>query len=148
MVTNTLDATAGSAPARSSPSGTSTPARPATTMLVSIAAAITLPSAPMPSTSVTPMPISTAMVRPFISATRISRHTARQWLEPVSWLVAMARTVTASVWVPALPPTPATIGISAARIASRSIESSKKRMTVDATSAVSRLAASQRTRAL
>ena len=94
------------------------------------------------------MPISTAMVSPFISATRISRHTARQRLDPVSWLVAMARTVTAKVCVPAFPPTPATIGISTARIASRSIECSKKRMTVEATSAVIKLAASQRTRAL
>ena len=40
MVTNTDDATAGSVPARSSPSGTSTPASPATRMLVIIAAAI------------------------------------------------------------------------------------------------------------
>ena len=62
MVTNTLEATAGSAPARSSPSGTSTPARPAMTILVSMAAAITAPSWPDPRTSVTPTPIRKAMV--------------------------------------------------------------------------------------
>ena len=60
----------------------------------------------------------------------------------------MARTVTASVWVPALPPTPATIGISTASTASRSIECSNKRMIDEATKAVMRLAASQRTRDL
>ncbi len=86
------------------------------------------------------------MVSPFIDATRISRPTARQRLEPVNWLVAMARTVTASVCVPALPPTPATIGISTASTASRSIECSNRRMIDEATSAVIRFAASQRTR--
>jgi len=67
-------------------------------------------------------------------------------LELVSWLVAKARTVTARVCVPALPPTPATIGPSAARIASFSMEPVNWRMIVAATSAVTRLAASQRTR--
>ena len=42
------------------------------------------------------MPIRIAMVTPFNMATRISRHTARQRFDPVSWLVAIARTVTAS----------------------------------------------------
>ena len=88
-----------------------------------------------------------ATVSPLSSATRISRPTVRQRLDPVSWLVASARTVTASVWVPALPPTPATIGINAARIASRSIDPSNVRMTLVASSAVNKLAISQRTRA-
>ena len=38
----------------------------------------------------------------------------RSVFELVSWLVASARTTTASVWVPALPPMPETIGISTA----------------------------------
>ena len=64
MVTNTDEATAGSAPARSSASGTSTPAVPAMTMLVSIAAAMTMPNDALPSTKVTATPISTAIVSP------------------------------------------------------------------------------------
>jgi hypothetical protein len=66
----------------------------------------------------------------------------------VSWLVAIARTVTASVWVPALPPTPATIGISVASATMRSIVPSNAAMIDEATSAVNRFAISQRTRAL
>ena len=83
-----------------------------------------------------------------LSRSGLGRLAEDRRLEPVSWLVAIARTVTASVWVPAFPPTPATIGISAASTAMRAMESSKKRMTVAATNAVTRLAASQRTRAL
>ena len=113
---------------------------PAMMMLNSIAAAMTPPSDWLPRTKVTPTPMRIAIVTPFSSATLSSRPTARQRFEPVSWLVAMARTVTASVWVPALPPTPATIGISAASTAMRAIESSKKRITVVATRAVRRLA--------
>ena len=71
---------------------------------------------------------------------------ARQVLDWVSWLVASARTVTASVWVPALPPTPATIGISAASATIFAIVPSNRPMMVAATSAVPRLAISQRTR--
>jgi len=76
IVTNTDEATAGSAPARSSPSGTNTPARPAIRMLVIIAAAITPPSIGLEKASDTPIPISTAMVTPFSSATLISRAIA------------------------------------------------------------------------
>ena len=114
IVTNTDEATAGSAPARSSASGTITPASPAMTMLAIIAAAITARASGWRRPKRTPMPISTAMVTPLSNATRISRQIVRQVFDWVSWLVASARTVTASVWVPALPPTPATIGISAA----------------------------------
>ena len=45
----------------------------------------------------------------------------RAVLELVSWLVASARTTTANVWVPALPPIPDTIGISTASKAKRLI---------------------------
>ncbi len=99
-------------------------------------------------TSDTPVPITSATVAPFSTATRSSRITARQRFDWVNWLVASARTVTASVCVPALPPTPATIGISTASNAIRSIAPSKMLITVDATNAVPRLAISQRTRAL
>ncbi len=65
----------------------------------------------------------------------------------VSWLVAIARTVTAMVCVPALPPMLATIGISTARATSCSIAAPNMAMMSDATNAVPRLAISQRTRA-
>jgi hypothetical protein len=57
------------------------------------------------------MPITTATVEPFSTAISISRRIVRSVFEWVSWFIASARTVTAMVWVPALPPTPATIGI-------------------------------------
>ena len=63
------------------------------------------------------------------------------------WLVASARTVTAMVWLPALPPTPATIGISVASATIFSIVFSKMPMMVDVTSPVSKWVSSQRTRA-
>ena len=79
----------------------------------------------------TPIPITRATLAPLSSATRTSRQTARQRVRLVSWLVASARTVTASVWVPALPPTPATIGISIASATIWAIAASKKPMIVD-----------------
>ena len=67
-------------------------------------------------------------------------------LELVSWLVASARTTTASVCVPALPPSAETIGISAARIAYLRI-SPWNRPTTDAEQIVApRLMTSQTTR--
>ena len=96
----------------------------------------------------TPIPITSATLAPFSSATRTSRQTARQRFDWVSWLVASARQVTASVWVPALPPTPATIGIRIASATIWAIAASKKLMMVEATRAVPRLAISHRTRAL
>ena len=69
-------------------------------------------------------------------------------LERVSWFIASARTDTAIVWVPALPPIEATIGISTASATICSIAPPNRPMIVEATSAVARLATSQRTRAL
>ncbi len=65
----------------------------------------------------------------------------------VSWFIAMARTVTAMVCVPALPPMLATIGISTASATSFSIAAPKAAMIRLATKAVPRFATSQRTRA-
>jgi hypothetical protein len=96
---------------------------------------------------VTAVAITTATLIPFSSAMEISRRTARQVLLEVSWFVASARTVTASVCVPALPPIPATIGISTARVTSWAITLSKRQITNEATEAVTRFAISQRTRA-
>ena len=58
--------------------------------------------------------------------------------------VASARTVTAIVWVAALPPIEATIGMSTASATICSIEASKSWMTPEARIAVPRLIASQR----
>ena len=71
----------------------------------------------------------------------------RRVLLRVSWLVAIARTVTAIVCVPALPPMLATIGISTASATSCSIAAPNSAMIRLAISAVPRLATSQRTRA-
>jgi len=72
----------------------------------------------------------------------------RRVLERVSSFMASARTETAIVWVPALPPIEATIGIRMARATICSIAAPKIEMTKLATSAVARLVISQRTRAL
>ena len=55
---------------------------------------------------------------------------------------ATARTIIVIVWLPELPPMPATIGISAASATSFSIEPSKTPITRDAMNAVTRLIAS------
>ena len=64
----------------------------------------------------------------------------------VSWLVAIARTATAIVWVPAFPPMLATIGIRMASATNSLIAAPNKAMIDDATTAVPRFAISQRTR--
>ncbi|MNC87220.1 hypothetical protein D3C83_29250 [compost metagenome] len=87
------------------------------------------------------------MVSPLSKATTISRLIARQVLDRVSWFMASALTATAIVCVPALPPIEATIGISTASATICSIAAPKEKMIAEATRAVTRLAASQRTRA-
>ena len=62
--------------------------------------------------------------------------------------MASARTATVMVWVPALPPMLATIGISTASATIFSIEPSNCRITQEASSAVTRLASSQGKRPL
>ncbi|MCY1453372.1 hypothetical protein D9M71_703560 [compost metagenome] len=61
----------------------------------------------------------------------------------LTWSSAMARTIMVMVWLPELPPIPATIGINAASATSFSIDPSNKPMTREATNAVIRLIASQ-----
>ena len=148
MVTKIEEEIAGSAFQCCKVSGTSTPARPAITILHSIAAPMTAPSKGFWNSTATITPITTATVPPFKAAIDISRRIARVVLASVNWLVAIARTVTASVWVPALPPIPATIGMSTAKATIAAITSSNCAITLEATEAVSRFARSQRTRAL
>ena len=108
------EASAGSAPSLSRPIGTSIPAIPATSRLTTIAAAITPPSAALPYQPQTTAPMITAKAHPLASPTMVSRATTRIALVAVRSRVARARTATVRVWVPALPPIEATIGISTA----------------------------------
>ena len=62
--------------------------------------------------------------------------------------MARARTATVRVWVPALPPMEATIGMSTARATICSMVASKKPITTEATMAVIRLTTSQLDRSL
>ena len=124
------------------------PANPAITILISMASAITPPSTGLAKTSPVPRPTRTAIVPPLSRAMRNSRPMIRRVFERVSSFIASARTETAIVWVPALPPIEATIGISTASATICSIAAPKIEITKLATSAVARLAISQRTRAL
>ena len=115
-------------------------------MLTTTAVPITAPSSGLAKKKAVARPISVATVTPLSRATRSSRSRIRPVLARVSWLVASARTATAMVCVPALPPIEATIGDSAARATSFSMAPPKCEMIVAPSSAVSRLAISQRTR--
>ncbi|MNT45854.1 hypothetical protein D3C72_1824580 [compost metagenome] len=77
------------------------------------------------------------------SDTASSLRIRRLVLPGDTWSSAMARTIMVMVWLPELPPIPATIGISAARATSFSIEPSNRPITRDATKAVIRLMANQ-----
>src|SRR6478736_5563399 len=147
VVTNTADETAGSMRKRSSVTGTMIPAMPAVRLLITIAEAITAPSRGLWNSSPVPVPIRMASEMPLASAMRNSRQIIRTVFELVSWLVAKARTTTASVWVPALPPMPDTIGMSTASSASLAIAPWNTPTTDDAMIAVPRLITSHDRRA-
>ena len=89
------------------------------------------------------MPSRPPQIRPLIVATPSSLRSSRRIASGWTWPIAIARTIIVIVWLPELPPMPATMGISAARATSFSIESSKAPMTREATKAVTRLRASQ-----
>ena len=59
---------------------------------------------------------------PFIRPTRNSFKIIRAVLREVSSLVANARTTTASVWLPVVPPIEATIGINTAKLSDTDVE--------------------------
>ena len=114
MVTNTDEETAGSCPARSSTTGTTTPERPGdqdvdqhrrgdhpAELRVGEDQAGAEAEQDRDGDAVQQRDRDLAPDRP-------------QVLERVSWFIASARTDTAMVWVPALPPIEATIGISTA----------------------------------
>ena len=89
-----------------------------------------------------------AKAMPLSTPTINSRRMMRQALALESSRVASARTATVMVWVPALPPMLATIGISTASATIFWIDPSNWLITQDASSAVSRFANSQGKRPL
>ena len=111
--------------------------------IITMAKAITYPSCEDPN-QITPMtPITTANTAPLINPTKASRRIIRKKLDPVRSLVAMARTAMVRLWVPALPPIEAMIGIKTASATNCEMVASNCAMTMDATTAVKRLTASQ-----
>src|SRR4029453_19654815 len=84
-----------------------------------------------------------AKATPLSTPTINSRRMTPQALALESSRVASARTATVMVWVPALPPMLATIGISTASATIFWIDHSNWLITHDASNAVSRLANSQ-----
>ena len=80
---------------------------------------------------------------PFNSPTAASRPITRNALAEPRSFIASARTVTVMVWLPALPPIEATIGISTASATICSMVASNRPITEAASSAVNRLKRSQ-----
>jgi hypothetical protein len=136
----------GSIPSRSSATGIRIPASPATSRLITIAAAITAPRTGEPNQTSPTIPITTAKIAPLIRPTPASRVTTRIRLALVRSFVASARTATVSDWVPALPPIEATIGISTASATTCAIASSNCAITSEARIAVIRFTKSQGSR--
>ncbi|MNC22644.1 hypothetical protein D3C75_706500 [compost metagenome] len=86
--------------------------------------------------------------RPLISATPSSRHSRKETLPGWMCCSARARTIMVMVWLPVLPPIPATMGIRAASATSCEMLCSNRPMTREATKAVQRFSASQAQRVL
>ncbi|KAG1436679.1 hypothetical protein G6F55_014185 [Rhizopus delemar] len=83
-------------------------------------------------------PSTEPSMTPFNRATRTSFHSSVRALDAPTWPSARPRTISASTWVPALPPRPATIGISTANATSLSMVPSKWPTTLEARKAVHR----------
>jgi glutamate dehydrogenase (NAD(P)+) len=93
-------------------------------------------------------PTTPPQIRPFSALTPISLANSLRAFTAAIWPSASARTIMVIVWLPELPPIPATIGISAASATSLSIEPSKAPITREAMKAVTRFTASQAQRFL
>ena len=146
VVNKTTEATAGSAPARSKPSGIRIPANPATKRLTIIASAMTPPSCGSPNQNQAMPSIITANTIPLTHPTNTSLPTMRIALLAVSSFVANARTAMVNVCVPAFPPIDATIGIRIANATTCSMAWSKNAITIDARIAVAKLTSSHENR--
>src|SRR6056297_3954787 len=136
VVTKGPEANAGSMLSLSRTMGMTMAPKAAAISVSSIATAITAASMGTPNQKPATSAINTPKVRPFMAPTVISRQHTRKALLAVSSRVAIARTATVIVWVPALPPMEATIGISTASATIWLMVSAYMSMTSDATMAV------------
>ena len=91
-------------------------------------------------------PISTANSMPFSNPTAASFQITRNAFDLLRSRIASARTTTVTVWVPALPPIEATIGMRTASATTCAMVASKIAITPEARIAVPRLMSSQRKR--
>ena len=123
--------------------GMITPMLAASSRLSVVARVMTRPSSALLYNNQAITPSRPPHTRPLISATPTSFLSRRLPLSWLIWPTAMARTIMVMVWLPELPPMPATMGISAARATSFSMAPSKTPMTREAMKAVTRLTASQ-----
>src|SRR5260221_235119 len=131
-VRKTLDPTAGSRPKRSMASGMKIPASAATTRFRSIASAITPPSATLRERNQAATPSTPPQRTPFKALIPSSFMSRRRALWVLTCPSASARTMSVVVWLPELPPMPATIGMRAASAASFAMEPSKAPTTREA----------------
>src|SRR5690606_23753423 len=127
-------------------SGTSTPPSAAEQKLIVSAEPITSDSGMSRYQTHTIRPSRVPRVSPFIIATRTSFHSSVRALELPIWPSARPRIISVNTWVPALPPMPATIGISTASATICSIVPSKRPTTLAARNAVHRFTPSHTTR--
>ena len=111
-----------------------------------MAMAMTAPSKGLWNHTQATNPVIVAKRMPFRAPTRISLPITLKPLARVRSLVASARTATVIVWVPALPPIEATMGMRTARATISRIVPSKMPMTMDAITAVPRLMKSHQKR--
>ena len=102
--------------------GITIPAIPAIIKFNIIAIAITPPSKLSENQYADRIPIKIAKIIPFIPPTKVSLVIIFITFDVVSSLTAIALTETVSVYVPALPPIEATIGIKTAKATTFSIE--------------------------
>src|SRR5260221_5725766 len=135
-VRKTLDPTAGSRPKRSMASGMKIPASAATTRVRSIASAITPPSATLRERNQAATPSTPPQRTPFKALIPSSLMSKRRAASVLTCPSASARTMSVVVWLPELPPMPATIGMRAASSASFAMEPSKAPTTREAIKAV------------
>ena len=118
------------------------PKKPAAVILIVMATAINKKDEYHETIYILLAPVITAKIKPLNSPTRNSLEIILETFEAISSLVAIKRTVTVKVCVPAFPPMDATIGINMANATTFSILALKRLMTVDASIAVNKLIAS------
>ena len=127
-VSQMLAESAGSCLSRTKVIGINTPASTPMTTFATSASATTRPSHGSPQSSVE-APTVAPMISPSTRPDATSRVATRKTLLASSRPRARERTTTVSVWIPALPPRPPTIGRKAATMATRVSVSSNRATT-------------------